>query len=308
MSLIFTSSNYINNVQDEATVRQYVYGYSPNVQRLKIENANKIVVHLWGGGGGGGGAHSPGGTYAGAGGGGSFTILDFPYYPTRKEIFVEVFVGKGGNGGYFINSTYFEAEDGGTTVVYFKDGRGRILKEFTSYGGKGGKGNGSVAGNNNPVQIRKGGNGGSNTLVENYALMGAYYEQNAIQKFPQGGSITQPYGDHCQMNYLSVSGSGGGANTPIEAPNHGGSFILQKGGLGGETGSTVAGGGGSTYYGRGGTGGRQGSPVGGDGELNSGAGGGGSLSIYDINGDPGNYSRLRGGKGADGLVVIEVYH
>jgi hypothetical protein len=304
MSLIFTSSNFISNVQEEATVKQHVYTYSPIVQTLKIENANKIVVHLWGGGGGGGGSHSitTGNPNAGAGGGGSFTILDFPYYPTRKEIFVEVIVGKGGKGGYYNVPNYFNAENGGNSIVIFKDGRGRVLKEFISYGGKGGQGNGDWS---SPTV--NGGSGGSNTLFEDYALMGAYYEQGTNQSFPKGGSEEeQSYGDHCQMNYLSVSGSGGGANFPVHGPNDGGSFILQKGGLGGATGAYVAGGGGSTYYGRGGTGGRQGTPLGGDGELNSGAGGGGSISIYD----PNNieiYRRLPGGNGANGMVIIEVY-
>lgn len=308
MSLIFTSSNFISNVQDEATVKQHVFTYSPSVQKLKIENANKIVVHLWGGGGGGGGSHSvtTGKPNAGAGGGGSFTILDFPYYPTRKEIFVEVIVGKGGNGGYYMNgSNYINAENGGNSIVYFKDGRGRILKEFISYGGKGGQGNGdwSTIG-----PTANGGNGGSNTLFEDYALMGAYYEQGTNQTFPQGGSSEQSYGDHCQMNYLSVSGSGGGANFPVDGPNHGGSFILQKGGLGGATGAHVAGGGGSTYYGRGGTGGRQGAHVGGNGELNSGAGGGGSISIYNQNNPSNTYRWIPGGNGANGMVILEVYN
>jgi hypothetical protein len=307
MSLIFTSSNFISNIQEEASVKQHVFTYQPTVQKIKIENANKIVVHLWGGGGGGGGSHSitSGKPNAGAGGGGSFTILDFPYYPTRKEIFVEVNVGKGGNGGYYNNSqNYIPADNGGDSIVYFKDGQGRILKEFISYGGKGGQGNADLS-SNGPTA--NGGNGGSNTLFEDYALMGAYYEQGVKQSFPQGGSEEQTYGDHCQMNYLSVSGSGGGSNFPVKGPNDGGSFILHKGGLGGATGTYVAGGGGSTYYGRGGTGGRQGAPRGGAGELNSGAGGGGSVSIFDIN-NTANSRRLPGGNGANGMVVIEVYY
>ena len=302
MSLIFTSSNFITNIQQEASVKQYVYTHSTDIQHLYISNANKIVIHLWGGGGGGGGSHSISTDVicSGAGGGGSFTILDFPYYPTRTEIFVEIIVGKGGDGGRYDGNTYIEAQDGGDTIVYFKDARGRILKEFISYGGKGGQGNGRSTEN-----LKKGGDGGSNTLFEKYALMGAYYEQGTNQSFPKGGSIEQYYGDHCQMNYLSVSGSGGGANFPKEQPNHGGSFILQKGGMGGETETNIAGGGGSTYYGKGGNGGRQGSPYGQPGELNSGAGGGGSISIYvDINSIS---NRLPGGKGGDGMVVIEVY-
>ena len=306
MSLIFTSSNFLSNVQEEATVQQHVYTYTPSVQNLNIENANKIVVHLWGGGGGGGGSHSitNGTPNAGGGGGGSFTILDFPYYPTRKEIFVEVVVGKGGRGGYFNGPTYINAEDGGNTIVYFKDGRGRILKEFISYGGKGAEGNGDWS---NVEPTKKGGNGGSNTLFQDYALMGAYYEQGASQSFPQGGSSEQTYGDHCQMNYLSVSGSGGGANFPVKGPNDGGSFILQKGGAGGAMGEYVAGGGGSTYYGRGGAGGRLETPIGTDGELNSGAGGGGSVSIYSST-TTYPYFRLRGGNGANGMAILEVYH
>lgn len=309
MSLIFTSSNFITNIQEEASVKQYVYTYSPNVQKLKIENANKIVVHLWGGGGGGGGSHSVDFFIhcAGAGGGGSFTILDFPYYPTRREIFVEVIVGKGGNGGRYNNGNYIEAENGGNSIVYFKDNKGRILKEFISYGGHGGEGNGRKE--LTDPSVKRGGRGGSNTLFEEYILMGASYDsgdRGTRQGFPMGGNTTQNYGDHCQMNYLSVSGSGGGANFPLAEPNHGGSFILNKGGMGGETGALVAGGGGSTYYGRGGTGGTQAIPRGSDGETNSGAGGGGSISIYNPNNI--NSSRfLPGGNGANGMVIIEVY-
>lgn len=305
MSLIFTSSNFITSVQEEATVKQHVYDYTGRVERRKIENANKIVVHIWGGGGGGGGSHSvsSGVINAGAGGGGSFTILDFPYYPTRKEIFIEVSVGKGGNGGYFNGTTYIEAENGGNSIVYFKDQVGRVLKEFISYGGKGGQGNGDWS---SEGPTKNGGDGGSNTLYEDYALMGAYYEQGTNQTFPKGGNVEQSYGDHCYMNYLSVSGSGGGANFPIHDTNHGGSFILQKGGEGGAIGTYVAGGGGSTYYGRGGQGGRAGNPIGGNGDLNSGAGGGGSMSIYDPN-NIANSRRLRGGNGAHGMVIVEVY-
>jgi hypothetical protein len=306
MSLIFTSSNFITDVQDEAKVKQHVFTYTPNIQKITIKNANKIVVHLWGGGGGGGGSHSVTNTpNAGAGGGGSFTILDFPYYPTRHEIFVEVLVGKGGNGGYYNDVfAYVPAEKGGDSIVYFKDGKGRILKEFISYGAEGGQGNANYW---DIEPTANGGTGGSNTLFEDYALMGAYYEQGTNQTFPKGGSPEQSYGDHCQMNYLSVSGSGGGSNFPVNGRNDGGSFILQKGGLGGDKGSYVAGGGGSTYYGRGGAGGRQGAPRGGDGELNSGAGGGGSMSIYDSS-NSSNSRRLRGGNGANGMVILEVYN
>jgi hypothetical protein len=305
MSLIFTSSNFITTLQQEASVKQYVYTYNANVQRLKIENARKIVIHLWGGGGGGGGSNSINTTVisAGAGGGGAFTILDFPYYPTRRDIFVEVIVGKGGNGGSYIsNGNYVEAQNGGDTIVYFKDEKGRVLKEFISYGGKGGQGNG----NKTDTSLKRGGAGGSNTLEPEYILMGASYEQGAEQRFPQGGNDIQSYGDHCQMNYLSVSGSGGGANFPTYGENHGGSFILNKGGLGGATGANVAGGGGSTYYGRGGAGGTSNSPIGGDGELNSGAGGGGSISIFTGNNTL-TSRRLIGGNGANGMAVIEVY-
>jgi len=313
MSLIFTSSNFITNIKEEAGVTQYVYTYSPIVQKQKIEKAKKIVVHMWGGGGGGGGACAVTQTLnkvvpsSGAGGGGSFTILDFPYYPTKKDIFIEVNVGKGGEGGYYLsNGRYVEAQDGGNSIVYFKDGKGRVLKEFISYGGKGGGGNGS---SNNSLQ--RGGDGGRNTLYNGYILMGASYEQNGIHSHPKGGSSSQIYGDNCQMNYLSVSGSGGGgsANFGPDEMNHGGSFILNKGGEGGRytdpTSNTYiggGGGGGSTYYGKGGNGGGNGggNEVGGDGEANSGAGGGGAISVSVT-------ARNKGGNGGNGMVVIEVY-
>jgi hypothetical protein len=302
MSLIFTSSNFITSVNVEASVKQHVCKYTQNEQKIKIENANKIVVHLWGGGGGGGGGRTndPNKKMFGAGGGGSFTILDFPYYPTRKEILVEVIVGKGGSGGFFTGTRYNEAQNGGNTIVYFKDMKGRILKEFISYGGNGGQGNGSIT-----DSLKKGGDGGRNTLVQDYILMGAVYEQNALQSFPKGGNINRSTtGDHCQMNYLSVSGSGGGSNLTTEGPNHGGSFILNKGGMGGNKGEEVAGGGGSTYYGKGGNGGTITNPIGGDGEMDSGAGGGGSIAICTDSTKP---ISVRGGNGAHGMAIIEVY-
>jgi hypothetical protein len=305
MSLIFTSSNFITSIQEEATVKQHVFTYLSTIQRLKIENANKIVIHLWGGGGGGGGSHSVANSQisSGAGGGGAFTILDFPYYPTRNEIFVEVTVGKGGNGGYYTSGNYIEAENGGDTIVYFKDSKGRVLKEFISYGAKGGEGNGLFT--NLDGEVKKGGDGGRNTKQNDYILMGALYESGTRISYPKGGNTEQFYGDHCQMSYLSVSGSGGGANFPNKDVNDGGSFILQKGGMGGAIGTYVAGGGGSTYYGKGGDGGRSTNPIGGNGETNSGAGGGGSVSIF--NGNIQNSRYLQGGNGAHGMVIIEVY-
>ena len=323
MSLIFNDSNFIQDVKQEAKIQQYVFYYQPNIQKVIIKNAIKIVVHCWGGGGGGGGSNkiNNGIIVSGAGGGSAFTILDFPFYPFKDVFEIQVQVGKGGDGGKFIKGSYIEAEDGGNTIVKFLDNNQRIQKEFVSYGGGGGKGN--------SVQLVNGGNGGMNTIYysisrtggtgegtgpetggRNYKpLMGANYIGDSIFNFPRGGTELQVYGDHCQMNYLSVSGSGGGANHAVEDYlNHGGSFILNKGGQGGtSTGTDVrGGGGGSSYYGKGGDGGSLSMTRvlarGQDGEPNSGAGGGGSISFYT------DSNFLEGGRGANGLAVIEVYY
>jgi hypothetical protein len=310
MSLIFNSSNFISAIaaiEEETKVKQNVFYYSPSMQILNIKNAKKIVVHIWGGGGGGGGAlYDNSSSGAGAGGGGAFTILDYPYYPLKNELNAEIVVGKGGSGGFYtrvgtVNNSYVPAQNGGDTIVRLKDIKGKILKEFVSYGGKGGQGNVTLA-----QGFVNGGNGGTNSLYQgttgDKGLMNAYY----VGGLPKGGSELQPYGDHCQMNYLSVSGSGGGANSTQYGPNHGGSFILNKGGMGGATGSVSGGGGGSTYYGKGGDGGKPNSFQGKDGESNSGAGGGGAINIRNANGS--NPRFMAGGNGAHGLVVLEVYN
>lgn len=300
MSLIFNSSNFISGIQEETKVKQNLFYYSRSIQNLNIKNAKKIVVHMWGGGGGGGGALysavNTGFTGAAAGGGGAFTILDYPYYPLKTELNAEIIVGKGGSGGFYINTTCVPAQNGGDTIVRLKDIKGKILKEFVSYGGKGGEGN--VTMNQGFVN---GGTGGSNSLYTT-GLMNAMY----VGGEPKGGRQSQPYGDHCQMNYLSVSGSGGGANSSIYGPNHGGSFILNKGGMGGATGAVSGGGGGSTYYGKGGDGGKPNSFQGKDGEPNSGAGGGGAINIRNATGTNPRY--ISGGNGAHGLVILEVYN
>ncbi len=317
MSLIFNDSNFLNSIQEEAKIKQHVFYYQPSIQNLIIKDAIKIVVHCWGGGGGGGGAlsNSVRTKCSGAGGGGSFTILDFPFYPNKDYLEVEVQVGKGGSGGYCNTFNYFEAENGGDTIVKFKDRKGRIFKEFVSYGGKKGEGNGLVS-NPDSFEIKKGGDGGMNTTQSSYALMGANYVRDSELSYPNGGDQFQNYGDHCQMNYLSVSGSGGGANYfSLIHNNDGGSFVLQPSGKGGLTGSNkiVAGGGGSTYYGKGGDGGEEfmgGSSIrnfiGKNGEINSGAGGGGSVSKYFTNET--TSASVRGGDGANGMAVIEVYY
>ena len=309
MSLIFNDSNFVQNVQEEGKIKQYVFYYSENIQKFTIENAVKIVVHCWGGGGGGGGSTVQN-TFvvSGAGGGGSFTILDFPFYPFKDYYEIEVIVGKGGKGGYFSNNNYIDAENGGDTIVRFLDRNKRIQKEFVSYGGKGGKGN--------AVNFVQGGDGGMNTLTPNNPLMGANYVGDSVLRGPLGGNEDQPYGDHCQMNYLSVSGSGGGSNKGITGySNDGGSFIMNAGGIGNENG-TRAGGGGSTYYGKGGDGGvlyngtGQQNFKGQDGEPNSGAGGGGSISkiLNSSSAQSLITSNVSGGNGANGLAVIEVYY
>jgi hypothetical protein len=324
MSLIFNDSNFIQNVQEEGKIKQYIFYYEPIIQKIKIENAVKIVVHCWGGGGGGGGSRIQGtDIVSGSGGGGAFTILDFPFYPFKEYFDIEVQVGKGGEGGYS------QAENGGDTIVRIKDRNGRIQKEFVSYGGEGGKGNSTqfVKGGDGGMNLKNGvifseasgTSGSSGTSGPSGApyyktissLMGANYVSDSILTFPKGGKEEQPYGDHCQMSYLSVSGSGGGANFGATGfSNHGGSFILQQGGLGAET--KRAGGGGSTYYGRGGDGGilYEGTGatslfLGKNGEINSGAGGGGSISKYNLD----QVSALaKGGNGANGLAIIEVYY
>jgi hypothetical protein len=312
MALLFDQTNFINTLTEEKTIKQFVYYYTNSKQTLEVFKAKKLVFHLWGGGGGGGGADSnKNKVNTGAGGGGSFTILDFPYYPTKHNLFIEIEVGKGGNGGKYNLSNYIEAENGGKTTVLVKDKSGRILKEFISFGGKAGQGNGYL-----DEKIKKGGDGGSNSIQEDYVLMGAVFEKNFQQSFPKGGNDqTGVYnGDHCQMNYLSVSGSGGGANYSLLGNNDGGSFLLQPGGKGytGATGQNsniiTGGGGGSTYYGRGGDGGYKGTTInnkGKDGEPNSGAGGGGSYCLFST---IGSNRFISGGNGAHGMVVIEVYN
>jgi hypothetical protein len=321
MSLIFNTSNFIQQPDpNEKKIKQYVFYYHPLVQKININNPKKIVVHCWGGGGGGGGAEANAakrGPNSGSGGGGSFTILDFPFYPEKDQLSIEVQIGKGGSGGYFKQTNYIQSENGGDTVVKFIDIKGRIYKEFVSYGGAGGQGNGIL----NDI-LKKGGNGGTNTKY-NGVLMNANYVADSELTFPKGGRGDQNYGDHCQMNYLSVSGSGGGANFSIYDNNDGGSFILNAGGKGGQTGdfrynvkAKTAGGGGSTYYGKGGDGGFYlinssnqfvlGDNAGKSGDKNSGSGGGGSIAFLPSTST--QSIRVSGGDGANGMAVIEVYY
>jgi hypothetical protein len=259
MSLQFNPSNtnFISTLQDEADVEQFVFQASNELQKITINNVNKMVVHCWGGGGGGGSSHN--GT--GAGAGGSFTILDFPYYPVVEEVYVEAQVGFGGTGGHYIptltnevitGATYVPASNGQLTQLTFKTGDGRILKEFVSYGGYGGGGNVGMTG------FADGGPGGFNSLVLNssYALMDAYYIRGPVNSLPGGGNQIKPSGDHCQINYMNVTGSGGGASRNLGSNNDGGSFLLHEGGKGSSSDlyPIFGGGGGSTYYGKGGDG------------------------------------------------------
>jgi hypothetical protein len=259
MSLQFNPSNtnFISTLQDEADVNQYVFQASNTVQKLNLTNVNKIVVHCWGGGGGGGSSQSG----PGAGGGGSFTILDFPYYPVVQEINVEAEVGFGGTGGYYntvttnytdVSSTYVPASNGQMTKLTLKNGSGRILKEFVSYGGIGGGGNVGY------LNIANGGGGGNNSTILNStsALMDAYWIRGNVNSLPAGGNAISSFGEHCQINYMNVTGSGGGASKNLGSSNDGGSFLLQEGGKGSNSNIEIVygGGGGSTYYGRGGDG------------------------------------------------------
>jgi hypothetical protein len=309
MSLSFKDSNFLVDTNSLGAVQQYVFYYSPQVQRLTLNYAEKIVVHCWGGGGGGGASFN--GT--GSGGGGSFTILDFPYFPFEDEIYLEVEVGKGGSGGYYSSSSssnYIPAQNGGNTIVKFKNISGRVLKEFISYGGKGGAGNMPLNGGSGI--ILPGGDPGGNSLVNNLSnpLMDAYFFKNGTSQIPRGGTGSFMTGDHCQINYMNVTGGGGGTNMAKNVRNDGGSFILNRGGNGGTPfTSSVSypvsgGGGGSTYYGKGGDGLTSNSnPNGTNADPDSGAGGGGAGMLNTNN----NFT-IRGGNGGNGLVIIEYYN
>lgn len=315
MSITFKDSNFLVDTKDLVSVQQYVFNYQPGIQYLKLNNAEKIVLHCWGGGGGGGTSFN--GT--GSGGGGSFTILDFPYYPIDTDVFIEVQVGKGGSGGFYtgtIGSSYVPAQNGENTTVLYKNVAGRVLKEFISYGGKAGAGNQPFNSGNGPLLA--GGDPGGNSLVNNLGnpLMGAYFYKNNASQIPRGGGFTgtagtgtagtQLTGDHCQINYMNVTAGGGGANIPRGQRNDGGSFLLNKGGLGGNSLNfpVYGGGGGSTYYGKGGDGLTSlTNPNGTNGETDSGAGGGGAGMINSSN----NFTK-RGGNGGNGMVIIEYYN
>ena len=260
MSLQFNTSNtnFVSTLADEADVNQYVIQASNSLQKFTITNVNKMVVHCWGGGGGGGSSANG----MGAGGGGSFTVLDFPYYPTIQEIYVEAQVGFGGTGGHYnvvtnreqVTATYVPASDGQRTQLTLKTIDGRILKEFVCYGGLGGGGDASSN------TLVNGGGGGTNSLILNptTALMDAYWIRGNVNSLPTGGNLIKTIGDHCQINYMNVTGSGGGANNNYGSGNDGGSFLLNEGGKGADPTNKIlpisGGGGGSTYYGKGGDG------------------------------------------------------
>lgn len=307
MSLYFQKSNYLENIDIES---QHLFEYSPEIQTIKINNSNKITVHMWGGGGGGGYGY-------GGGGGSSFTILDFPYYPFKNDIRLEMQIGKGGSGGYKVGATGYSAQKGGDTILRIFEGEtDRILKEFVCYGGEPGEDYFDVSYNNSFVyQFKRGGNGGMNTQ-KTKALMNAYYVNNSISSLskPLGGNIDDSNGNDTRIYYLAVSGAGGGANlanytnrtSTTEIRNSGGSFLLYPGGSGFTNENldyNIGGGGASSYFGKGGNGGTFVNNANGfDAESNSGAGGGGGSIIKR------NTTVLigRGGNGGNGAVIIEI--
>lgn len=297
MTLHFQKSNYLENIEIES---QHLFEYSPDVQIIKINNSNKITLHMWGGGGGGGYGY-------GGGGGSAFTILDFPYYPFKNDIRLEIKIGKGGTGGYKVSSTKYSAQKGGDTMVRIYEGEtDRILKEFVCYGGEPGEDYFDISNNYSfNYQFKKGGNGGMNTN-KTKALMNAYYVNNSLSK-PLGGNSDDSNGNDTRIYYLSVSGAGGGANLAnyndrtnvTNVTNSGGSFILYPGGSGfinkeeeqhveyfsgiGVSYTrdyNIGGGGASSYFGKGGNGGTFVNNANGfNAESNSGAGGGGGSII-----------------------------
>jgi hypothetical protein len=301
MTLQFQDSNYINQFNVDA---QHVFYHQNQVQKMKINNCNKIVVHLVGAGGGGGYGY-------GGGGGSGFTILDFPYFPFKEDVTLEITVGKGGSGG----TATQPAQDGTPSIVkIFKGETNTIVKEFVAYGGKAGEDYYDLEWKSDyNYDLKKGGDGGMNTIYKKQ-LMNVVYPNGGA---PIGGNNEATSGSDCRIYYLAVSGAGGGSNKSTRPPpsvnkikNNGGSFILHKGGQGYTEGSSdynIGGGGGASYFGYGGRGGIRSilsNPNGQDGEENTGAGGGGG-SFIEINSlvkQKGN-----GGNGANGMVIIENY-
>ena len=294
MTLQFQDSNYINNFNVNA---QHVFYHQNTIQKMKINNSNKIVFHLVGAGGGGGYGY-------GGGGGSGFTILDFPYFPNKNDVTLEIVVGKGGSGGNIVNNVNYPAQDGTDTIVkIFRGETNTLIKEFHAYGGKAGEDYWNLEWKEDYIyDLKKGGNGGMNTKYKK-VLMNVNYPNQNTNGVPLGGDDNNTSGLDCRIYYLAVSGAGGGSNKSTrpnsvsKIKNDGGSFILHKGGRGYEEGSTLyntGGGGGASYFGYGGSAGQ-------DGEPDTGAGGGGGSFVQN------NLQIRKGGNGANGLVIIENY-